>query len=64
MKILIPFNETDDEYIYINMNQKVFKSLTFYKVNYIIQYKIIENELKEISRIETKRKLIIALFFH
>ena len=58
MKILVPFYESDDESIYINMNQKVFKSLSFYKVNYIIQYKIIKKELKEISRIETSRKLI------
>ena len=58
MKILVPFYESDDESIYINMKQKIFRSFSFYKVNYIIQYKIIENELKEISRIETRRKLI------
>ena len=42
----------DDDNIYLKVKRKIFKDFSFYEVEYIIQYKIFEGELKEFSRIE------------
>ena len=49
----------NDDNIYINITESnIFIDSSFYNINYIIQFKIIEGELREISRIEIERKKI------
>ena len=45
-----------EDSIYIRKKQKSFENGLFYLVEYIVQYKIDNGELKEVSRIEEKRK--------
>ena len=46
----------NDDSIYIEISEKIIKNYCYYYITYLIQYKIIEYELKEISRIEIERK--------
>ena len=53
MKFLDCFN---DDSIYINVTQSnIIIDNSFYDITYLIQFKIIEGELREISRIEIER---------
>ena len=56
LKFLDCFND-DSIYIEITENNIFIDSL-FYDITYFIQFKIIEGELREISRIEIERKKI------
>ena len=43
-----------EDSIYIRIEQKSFENDLFYSVHYIVQYKVYNDELKEVSRIEEK----------
>ena len=55
IKIIGSFN---DDSIYLEIAQRIYIDNSFYDVFYIKQYKIIKNELKEISSIELNKKII------
>ena len=56
LKFLDCFN---DDSIYINITQNnIYLDSSFYDITNLIQFKIIEGELREISRIEIERKKI------
>ena len=50
------YNYFKDDSIFLSIKQKSFGTDLFYLVYYIVQYKIDNGELKEVSRIEEKRK--------
>ena len=55
LQLLNNFN--DDSSIYIKITQSnILVDCTFYFITYLIQFKIIEGELREISKIEIERK--------
>ena len=55
LQLLDNFN--DDSSIYIKITQSnILVDCTFYFITYLIQFKIIEGELREISKIEIERK--------
>ena len=50
------FSLFPDEFIYIIEIQKSYENKDFYFIEYLVQYKIIEKELKEISILEINRR--------
>ena len=58
--ILDVYNFFKEDSIYIrDIKQKSFENNLFYLVYYIVQYKIDDDELKEVSRIEEDRKILM-----
>ena len=49
MKYFVDF---DDDNIYFEIIEKIFKELNYYNIVYIVQFKFIENELKELGRMK------------
>ena len=52
IKIIEIFN---DDFLFLEEQKEQFIDINFYEIKYIVQYKLIENELKEISKIEISR---------
>ena len=51
-------NSFNDESIYISYSEKKFQNYLEHNIVYLVQYNIIDNELKEISRIELSNDII------
>ena len=52
-------NCSNEDSIYISYSERKFENYLEHDITYFVQYSIIDNELKEISRIELKNEIII-----
>ena len=52
------FNFYNDDSIFIEYNEEIYKNYSIYRITYLVQYKIIEYELIELSRIVLKSKML------
>ena len=53
------FMNYNDDSIYFEIIEKIFRDFSFYDITFLVQYKFIEKELIEISRIEINSKKLL-----
>ena len=56
MKYFMNYN---DDSIYFEIIERIFRDFFFYDITFLVQYKFIEKELIEISRIEINSKKLL-----
>ena len=58
-KFIKYFINFDKDNLYFEINEKIFREFFFYDITYLVQYRIIEKELIELSRIEINNDKIL-----
>ena len=58
-KFIKYFINFDNDNLYFEINEKIFREFFFYDITYLVQYSIIEKELIELSRIEINNDKIL-----
>ena len=49
----------DDDNIYFEIIETIFKEFNYYNIVYILQFKFIENELKELGKMKVKSEKLL-----